>query len=155
MKPKYVTCARQLTEVDITALEREIRVNLPHEYKNFLLECNNGSPEPYGVPIENCPQCGQFVWLHLFFGIDSLHETYDIAYIYHIVKDRIPSDCIPIATDPGGNLICLSVSGTNVGYVWFWDHNFETPEADYSNCYKIANSFNEFINSFCKIPGHN
>jgi hypothetical protein len=154
MKPKFVRCARSLTEIDLSILEKKIDINLPREYKDFLLECNNGSPEPYGFPVENCPQCGKFGWLHLFFGIDSLFECYDIVENYNVYKNRIPLDCIPIAIDPGGNIICLEISGINTGCVWFWDHNFENPDADYSNCYKIANSFDEFINSFCEIK-HN
>jgi cell wall assembly regulator SMI1 len=151
MKPKFLGCARQLTEFDISELEQKIEIKLPCEYRDFLLECNNGSPEPYCFPIENCPQCGKFGWLHLFFGIDSMFETYNIENNYQVYKNRIPSDCLPIAMDPGGNIICLAISGPNAGYVWFGYHNFENPEADHSNCYKIANSFDEFINSFCEI----
>jgi hypothetical protein len=66
----------------------------------------------------------------------------------------VPAGFLPLAVDPGGNLICLVISGTNTGKVYFWDHEEEVEEGQqpgYSNVYLIANSFNEFLNSLTAL----
>jgi hypothetical protein len=32
------------------------------------------------------------------------------------------SGLIPIAHDPGGNMVCLAVTGEKMGKIFFWDH---------------------------------
>jgi len=89
---------------------------LPAEYKVFLLDSNGGMPIPdvFEVPGWH----GQASELLIFYGIhedpgyslDSACESYD---------ERVPADLIPIATDSGGNNICLGWKGERNGKVYF------------------------------------
>jgi hypothetical protein len=65
-------------------------------------------------------------------------------------EKRLPNHLLPIAHDPLGNLICISCSKEDFGYIYFWDHEnavdyANSTDADYSNLYIIAKSFKEFI----------
>jgi len=121
------------------------------EYKNHLLKHNGGQCSPNvfrfyenGKLTESCIDW----FLAIYEGeYDNLKE-----YIktYKIDKKRLPVHMLPIAHDPGGNLICISCDSLDEGYIYFWDHENEvdynvTDDKDYSNLYFIAKSFEEFI----------
>ena len=56
-----------------------------------------------------------------------------------------------IAEAPGGNQICIAVTGEDKGKLFFWDHENERDldknPNDFGNVYLIANSFEEFVES--------
>ena len=65
-------------------------------------------------------------------------------------RKRIPVEMIPVATDPGGNIITLGITSNLRGKVYLWDHEEEVDEGevpDYRNIYFVADSFQEFLNS--------
>lgn len=67
-------------------------------------------------------------------------------------KERMPDHLIPIAFDPFGNLVCLSIRRNDRGAVYFWDHEGEAlvvgaKQPYYGNLSLVADSFNEFLNS--------
>ncbi|WP_081743142.1 SMI1/KNR4 family protein [Acetivibrio clariflavus] len=57
----------------------------------------------------------------LYFIIESLFYR----VFFHSL---LPKDVIPIARDPFGNLICISVSEDSYGKVLFWDHEKDDDE---------------------------
>ena len=61
--------------------------------------------------------------------------------MYIFEEKRLPDYFVPIAHDPGGNLICISCSETENGFVYFWDHENEGN----NNVYLISKGFNDFI----------
>jgi hypothetical protein len=62
-------------------------------------------------------------------------------------QGRIPKKLFPIANDPFGNLICVSLTGEDCGAVYFWDHENEPDDEDteFRNIHLIADSWEEFI----------
>lgn len=63
---------------------------------------------------------------------------------------RMPDNIFPIAYDSGGNKICISVSGKDFGFIYFWDHEEEVDEGEipnYNNLYLLAKNLNEFLES--------
>jgi len=61
------------------------------------------------------------------------------------MASQIPPELLPIAPDPGGNLICLGIAGDVVDKVYFWDHEREGHPTDWSNIDLIADSFDAFF----------
>lgn len=66
----------------------------------------------------------------------------------------IPSNLLSIGDDPIENKICISVSGDDKGYIYYWSLDMEDiDEEDYLPSYKnmslIAKSFTEFMNGLC------
>jgi hypothetical protein len=71
-----------------------------------------------------------------------------VAQVY---ADYLPGDLLPIASDPFGNMIALAVSGSNLGRVYFCNHEGE-PERFVSiekfRCRQVAKSLEKFLTSF-------
>jgi cell wall assembly regulator SMI1 len=152
MKPKISNSKSQLTVSTIQKLERNLKILLPEEYRNFLLEHNGGKPKPNVFPLPENPIDSNAI-VDWFFSITE-DNIYSLEWYYKTMKNRIPSELLPIATDPGGNLICIQVSGSNIGRLYFWDHEQEpfTNPDDYSTLLMLANNFDEFIDSFTELP---
>jgi cell wall assembly regulator SMI1 len=155
MKIKVTNSQKLLTDSDIQDFEKKLGIQLPKTYRNFLLKHNGGQPQPNVFPLPENPVDTHAI-LDWFFSIDDEDiNGNSLEWNYHIMNGRIPSNLLPIATDPGGNLICLQVSGTSLGRIYFWDHEeepFTNPE-DYNALLIVANNFDIFIESFTELPG--
>jgi cell wall assembly regulator SMI1 len=138
-----------IKEYDIRIIEDKLGYSLPKEYRSHLLAHNGGKCKPNVFSfIENDKLSKSKIdwFLAIYDGeYDNLLKYIDI---YKFEQKRIPEYFIPIAHDPGGNLICISCSCSDYGYVYFWDHEKEILNhgEDYSeNIYFVANSFDDFI----------
>jgi len=137
----------------IQKVEDLLELRFPQSYIDHLLKFNGGRCEPNifsfeedGTVTESCVDW----FLAIYDGeYDSL-----VTYIrdYKIAEKRLPSNIVPIAHDPGGNLICISCEGDDKGYIYFWNHEKEVDytrsgNENYSNLYLISDSLNSFLES--------
>ena len=144
-----VDSCETLGESEIARAETILRVVLPAAYKNFLRLHNGGRPHPDSFPIEN-EQIRTQGKIDFFLCVKD-GNLYNLTTWVNRYKTRVPKELIPVAIDPGGNLICLGVKGQYMEEVFFWDHENEAPEGEqawFKNLYLVANSFDEFINRF-------
>jgi hypothetical protein len=135
-----------ICETEIRQVEERLGIRLPHDYENFLLLHNGGQPDPQMFSIQGCGQ-DDHATASFFFGIGG-DENIDLEANRRIYQGRVPSDILPIASDPGGNLLCISVSGKNDGKLYFWTHEEESLDGDlptYENLYFVANNINELL----------
>lgn len=136
----------------IQDIEILLGLNFPQEYRKHLLEFNGGQCTPNvfsfndnGIITESCIDWFLAIYDGEFDNLKDYIETYKVK------AKRLPFNIVPFAHDPGGNLICISCEGNDVGSIYFWDHEREVDysiagDNNYSNLYLIANSFNRFIN---------
>lgn len=144
---------KPVTSEDIKQIESELGYSLPNDYVEFLINYGGFAFNCYVIYplLEPCP-IGDMQGLDVFFGVLP-NDTYDIIGRYQGLKDRIPSNFLPIARDGMGNHVCLSVNGDDKGYVYFWQHDAEVLIDDDENSgyvkdiYLAARSFDEFIDS--------
>ena len=134
-----------LTEDRLRSAERQLGLELPDSYRRFLLAANGGRPKPsrFALPDGRRDSVDWFLGIHDGEG-DNL-VGYASTY-----RDRVPSDLLPIAHDPGGNLVCLGVAGTRLGQVFFWDHEREAEEgepATYENVVLLAPDLDTFLDA--------
>ena len=136
----------------IEEIEKFVELDFPKEYKDHLLKHNGGQCVPNvfsfrekGKIADSCID-----WFLAIYGgeYDNLKREIEMVKIQ---QKRMPTHILPIAHDPGGNLICISCNSIDNGYIYFWDHEKEVDyntsnDSDYSNLYLIANGFNDFIN---------
>jgi hypothetical protein len=146
------------TPEQIRAAEQVIGVRLPEEYRQYLLSHLGGHPAPDNFRVQWSGQdwaegneINSVAWM--LSPYDGKDENLVDYYKTHV--GRVPDDTIPIARDPGSNLILLGVSGPNKGKVFFWQRDYEVDPGsgdvpDYSNVGHVADSFDEFINSLFK-----
>jgi hypothetical protein len=145
---------RKLSLSDIDNLEKVIGYELPSDYKRFLLKYNGGNPKQGCCDIHGTGEAyiGEFIGVNCFYWIDGpkserqkIKELYDIEWNYSVYRGRIPNNFLPISSDEGDNQICLSLYGEDRGSIWYWDHNSEHYPPSYSNCYRVADSFQELL----------
>jgi cell wall assembly regulator SMI1 len=129
-------------EREIIEIENLLGYSLPEEYRIHLLKYNGGKCKPnvFSFIENNKISKSNIDWfLAIYDGkYDNLRLYIDM---YIIEQKRLPDYFIPIAHDPGGNLICISCLTSNFGFIYFWDHEKEEEE----NAYLISDSFNHFL----------
>jgi cell wall assembly regulator SMI1 len=119
-----------VSEADIAALEAELGVAFPKDYRRSIIAV--GAPSPTTALWD-------WLWDHdLPLGSVEGPTRHSLAQFYtpDEIRDALvwrdagmPTDLIPFACDNGGNQICFSIrelSSTNApkGTVFFWDHDF-------------------------------
>jgi hypothetical protein len=144
---------KSINDVEITQLETRLGIRLPHDYKNFLLSHNGGRTEPWMMFNIHGNKRDSHAIVGFFFSIGG-DSNIDLEANVHAYSDRVPGNILPIASDPGGNLLCISVSGVDEGKLYFWTHEEECEDGEmpsYENLYFVADSFRELIASFSPV----
>ncbi|MGL4231778.1 MAG: SMI1/KNR4 family protein [Casimicrobium sp.] len=129
----------------IDVFEQQLGVTLPETYRAKLasLTATRPSPAVFDIPNQG------FSSVDYFFPLLSKDKTETLQHKLRLYKNRIPSDYLPIARDPGGNLVLLCLKGNARGSVFFWDHELESDEEDAEtyreNLICLAKSFDAFF----------
>ena len=105
---------RSLSEADVSAFEKQVGVELPHDYREFALLHDGAEPDTNIFPIGNGNESGVNRFIPLG---ETLSER---KYI-----DHVSVKYLPVAWAEGGNYVCLDLER---GGVFFWDH--EEPSDD-------------------------
>jgi hypothetical protein len=136
----------QLDKAEIAAFERKVGLTLPESYKMFLLQSNGGRPGDSDIFVVPGWQYKRSV-ADTFFGIGT-GDSSDLEKCIARFSERIPSDCIPIGRDAGGNILCLRIGGIHDGQIYFWDHEAEPEQPESrSNMYKVADTIQALLDS--------
>ncbi len=152
--PDHVTFEKDqadpATEEQIAAAEKQLGRKIPGPYRELLPEHNGCRVDPpnFKMPKGSSSPHGSVSW---FLGVGpDLDESLQISAIAEMYEGRVPSELVPIARDPGGNLICMNAGGT----VFFWNHEFEDEDEDEEdgepsgdNVQEIAEDFESFLAS--------
>ena len=74
-------------------------------------------------------------------------NRYDLVKIYKtmVIEKAISDRLIPIADDPAGNPICLSISEKDFGVVYYLNHEFEDVDTGFLIQSKISDDFSQFL----------
>jgi hypothetical protein len=112
------------TEADFALLAQRLGGNAPSDYQKFIRaygDCMLGTDDwTVKAPIsEPCPW-GTQVGPEQFFPVGDDEES--VGAQLDTYASRLPRGVAPIASDAGGNLVCLDVAGRFPETVWFWDH---------------------------------
>jgi hypothetical protein len=134
------------TPGEIRSIETRYNLSFPDDYVKHLLTYNGGECKPNIFEFTENQQVTEsnIDWfLAVYDGEYDNLEDYIITY--KVNEARIPDSFVPIAHDPGGNLICISCSDKRI---YFWDHEKENITANHNqpeNVYLIANSLPELF----------
>lgn len=135
---------KEIKTEDILIIERELKVELPLDYKNFLLKFNGGIVEKDDSNFVQVEGLSEEIVIDVFFGIHQ-NTNSDILYWNREMRDELLEKTIIIADDIIQGFIVLICEGEDKG-VYYWDdaYNFETSD-DESNVYWIADDFTSFL----------
>lgn len=128
----------------ILKFESEFKIEVPTEFRQFLLETvNGGGPkEEYGLPVIDND------WIDLRYASGIRSGDYDLRQFFRELSGSIyPDVCFPVIWDSLGNSIYIAHTGKHQGKVFFYDHEqFDKIEKD-PYLFPIANSFWELLDS--------
>jgi len=146
---KFFDTEKKVTLDNIKLIEETYKLSFPDSYVKHLLAYNGGQCEPNMFEfIENGVVTESDIDWFLAIYDGEFDNLEDYIKTYKIEKMRLPLELIPIAHDPGGNLICIS---SESGSIYFWDHEKEMPdykkEWEFNNVYLISNSLQSFFDS--------
>ena len=148
---KLLNSAEPILREDVLEFGNYLSVKLPEDYIEFIVNANGGTPELdmlYDFYDEVSEQENTSVIRRFFSVISNAEcEKNNIKFIYNVMRrvEIIPFDMIPIADDPTGNVICISLSQDDYGAVYYLNHEFEDSDTGYLMKSKITDSFKEFI----------
>lgn len=140
----------KLEESALVDFEKRIGARLPSEYRIYQLNHNGGKPSPNDFIISK--KEGEDS-IHHFYGLHNGPDYLQLRSNYDTYYNRMPQEIIPIADDPFGNQICIGINGKYAGKIYFWDHERELNQFgrfNWLNIIKIADSFDQFLNSLFK-----
>lgn len=138
----------KVTEEDLLNFENQIKGKLSEEYKAFLLSTNGGYLDdflvtPDFVEIIDGEEFTQSINPDKFYDLSEVIEEYEV----NLEDEVIHKGYIPIAYDSSGNLILLVAEiGEDNGKIFFANHEEQDDDGIFILS-KLADSFDEFIES--------
>lgn len=135
---------------DIENFEKKYNLNLPQDYKEFLLLNNGATPLQSKFITRNGKVVSHYKYIIPITKDTSNTEhkhNLEYCYIRFVVRGIIPQGLVPIGETPTENILCLSLRKDDYGSVYYWDRELELVyKQPQSECYHIiADSFKEFI----------
>lgn len=135
--------SKKLSIQELEAFEAVNKIQLPEDYRNFLLQYNGGKPSLDLLPQKDT-NIAYFLGMH--------NDNYYSSIYWHIetFSKRLPLSTFPIARDYFGNLFIISIHPESYGHIYYWDHENEPETQDghnTQNCSFIAYCFTELLNS--------
>lgn len=141
------------TRERIADAEREIGLEFPDAYRDFLLRHNGGEPRPrefIAMTPAGEAESGSVARLFAVDGQDGLLES------WRAFHDRIPPGHIPVGADLTGNLILLAAKGGGAaGQVALWPRHGEASPGGASrnsaNLHFIAADWERFLQALTTV----
>jgi len=147
-----------LSVAAIEALEQRLGASLPEDYRQFLLECNGGTPMRAAFrPRADDGDDDEEFWVDYFYRIDdhlagpaSDAAPGTLAFWREVLRGYLPPDAIPVACVARDSFWLLFLRGPRRGEVHLvdWDEVAESgeersPEDLEAAMHLVAGSFGE------------
>jgi hypothetical protein len=137
----FFDCSDTPTDTEISDLEKLIGLEFPQDYKDHIRKYNGGTCTPNIFTfLENGIETESDISYFLSISEDEYYTLKEYIVDFKLDEARLLSSYLPIATDSGGNLVCICCEGEDKGNIFFWDH-----EKEDTNSYLVAKSLTTFL----------
>lgn len=149
---KYLSGFGGTSTSKVDTLSEELKVDLPEDYRQFLVEYNGGKPTDRYLTFsssEILTDDSELV-LGVMFGIDV--DRSDSLYFWSDEHgDELPDSSIIIGREDNSGFLVLVNTEDDKG-VYFWDNTHALDGSSHDlNVYKISDSFTGFIDSLVLV----
>lgn len=132
-------------EEDLNRIEQKFHVKIPSEVREHCLAYNSEYPQKSVFTDKN----GNEYSVDLFIPVRDgkkrpMEKTLELL---RADNDVIPDWLIPFTEEGGGNLFCCSVRESDLGAIYYYDHEFEYGEDPQEHITYLAGSITAFINA--------
>ena len=142
-----------LSEEALIKFENRFGLQLPPDYREFLLDFNGGRPVPSFFWIK-AKENGSHV--DRFYGVFSPKLAASLETYLGLDRHGIPSTIIPVGDDGAGDFICLALGlgWVQFGSIYFLDHGLHPVDAPDSSkgITLLARSFTDFLSALQSPP---
>lgn len=137
-------------EQAVQAVEADVGAELPDDYRQFLLRGDGGVPNRGVFTMPNGG--GSIVNRFLSTRRD---QEYSLWERFACLDEFLPDGFLPIAEDPGSNLVLLGIKGGSRGSVFYYYHDrpASKPIPEAQDITKLSDSFTEFAEHLRKDAG--
>jgi hypothetical protein len=121
----------------LSQFEKQYSVELPLDYRRFLIEHNGGVPSKKSIILE---YGGIDLSLDVLFGIHD-DRRLDVRFWTSEWQYEMPNGFVVMGRDPGGGMYIIGTK-SDAG-VYFWDHQHSLPGSseENGNTFHIAQTF--------------
>ena len=146
MYSNQILCAEgKAKKEDLDRIEQKFHVKIPADVREHCLAYNGGYPEKPIFTDEN----GNEYSVDLFIPVRDgkkrpMEKTLELLRADDGV---IPEWLIPFAEEDGGNLFCFSVRESDLGAIYYYDHEFEYGEDPEEHITWLSEAITAFINA--------
>ena len=140
-----------LSQESLAQFEQAHGLTLPSDYREFLLEFNGGTPSPSSFWISAPADASG---IQQFYGLHDGPSWLSIRTYVENPTIGVPTGMLPIGDDGVGDWICIGISGSRDGRIYFVDHEvhpFDDPES-MEGITQLADSFKSFLASLMHHP---
>ena len=126
---------------ELAAFEAQQQVELPPDYRQFILDNNGGRPQKNIHPALQT----DVNWL---FGFNRKPDWASIYWNIETYEGRLPERTLPLGCDSGGNLYLQRLDREHYGAIVFWDHEREAEAgggARIAGMPVVADGFSAFL----------
>lgn len=141
----------KISTLKLSKIEKKLSMRFPEDYKSFIIDTNGGIPEKdmlYDF-YDEVTETKNTSIIRRFYSVCDENSEYNLERIFNTMykEQIIEKDMLPIADDPLGNPLCISLKQSEYGTVYYLNHEFENVETGFLMKSKIADNFSDFIKS--------
>lgn len=138
---KVISIHDKVSLEQIEIFEQTNNIKFPMLYRDFLLKYNGGRVEPNVFRISSEEEESA---LNVFYGIGDMRNN--LQKKFGFFDEILEIGFIPIASDSGGNQVCLGMQEEFYDQIFYWIHDGEYEDA-MDNMHFLAKNISVFIDN--------
>lgn len=116
----------------VAELERRLGIHFPLDYLEVAKACQGGTPVERSEFVYRDADAGGPDWSGFAYllPLEPTHEEGIVATMEKLAKDgKLPAGVVPIATDGGGDYVCLAYRAGAAPSIVYWCHERERDDS--------------------------
>ena len=149
MATTFKTSGVNFSDAALRAFELNNDLNLPGDYRDFLVRHNGRCPSPNACWVAGIKD---FVLVDELYGI-TRDDKSDLQFWIEEYGDEMPKGSVIVGGDPGGAMFILgTLAGSKGVYLWDHQHRYTGSSEENGNTFFIAETFTTWIQTLQELP---